>query len=72
MKNITKIVDDILIASETHSQHAEDVRNMMLRCEENNITLNPKKMMLGRSKVKFAGYIIGKDGIELDPEKLRP
>ena len=27
-------------------------------------------MMLGRSKVKFAGYVIGKNGIEVDPDKI--
>ena len=28
-------------------------------------------MMLGRSKVKFAGYVIGKNGIEVDPDKIK-
>ena len=27
-------------------------------------------MMLGRTKVKFAGYVIGKNGIEVDPDKI--
>ena len=27
-------------------------------------------MMLGRAKVKFAGYVIGKNGIEVDPDKI--
>lgn len=27
-------------------------------------------MMLGRKKVKFAGYMVGVDGIELDPDKI--
>ena len=27
-------------------------------------------MMLGREKVKFAGYIVGKQGIEVDPDKI--
>ena len=27
-------------------------------------------MVLGRSKVKFAGYLIGRNGIEVDPGKI--
>ena len=34
------------------------------------ITLNRKKMSLGRSKVKFAGYMVGQGGIDVDPEKI--
>ena len=70
LNNITKIVDDILIASETYEQHVSDIRELMDRCKANHITLNHKKMMLGRKKVKFAGYIISRDGIELDPEQI--
>ena len=70
LNNITKIVDDILIASETYEQHVSDIRELMDRCKANHITLNHKKMMLGRNKVKFAGYTIGRDGIEVDPDKI--
>ena len=27
-------------------------------------------MMFAKPKVKFAGYVVGQDGIELDPEKI--
>ena len=27
-------------------------------------------MMLGRSKVRFAGYMVGEGGIEVDPGKI--
>ena len=70
LKNIAKIVDDILIASVTYEQHLEDVKELLKRCKENQITLNRKKMMLGRKKVKFAGYVIGQNGIQLDPDKI--
>ena len=70
INGITKIVDDVLIASETYDRHVSDIQEFLKRCKEHNITLNRKKMMLGRSKVKFAGYIIGKNGIEVDPEKI--
>ena len=70
MNGITKIVDDVLIASENFPQHMEDVKALLDRCREKNITLNKKKMKLAQPKVKFAGYMVGINGIEVDPDKI--
>ena len=70
LNSITKIVDDILIASETLEQQFEDIQELLKRCKVNQITLNRKKMMLGRQKVKFAGYMVVIEGVELDPNKI--
>ena len=69
LTGIVKIVDDVLIASETFEEHFQAIKALLQRCADSKITLNKKKMMLGRQKVKFAGYLIGVDGIEVDPEK---
>ena len=55
LDGIIKIVDDVLIASETYEQHISGIEELLKRCKEHHITLNRKKMMLGRDKVKFAG-----------------
>ena len=65
-----KIADDILIASETAEQHVDDVRELLKRCKEARITLNRKKMPLGQSEVKFAGYLVGLNGSKVDPDKI--
>ena len=70
LNGITKIVDDIIIASETFEGHMNDVKALLQRCKNANITLNKKKMILERSKVKFAGYMVGRSGIEVDAEKI--
>ena len=51
-------------------EHYEDIQELLKRCRVNQITLNQKKMMLGRQKVKFAGYLVGIHGLELDPNKI--
>ena len=43
LNGITKIVDDVLIASENFPQHMEDVKALLERCREKNITLNKKR-----------------------------
>ena len=70
LNGITSIVDDALIASDTFESHAKDIRAFLQRCSDSNITLNRKKIMLGRSKVKFDGYLVCKTGIEVDPNKI--
>ena len=70
LKGIVKIVDDVLIASETFEEHFQGIKALLQRCADSKITLNKKKMMPGRQKVKFDGYLIGVDGIEVDPEKI--
>ena len=70
LNGITKIVDDVLIASENFPQHMQDVKALLDRCREKNITLNKKKMKLAQPKVKFAGYMVGINGIEVDPYKI--
>ena len=69
LENLYKLVDDLLVATETEAQHKKAVRALLKRCRETDITLNPDKMVLGQDEVKFAGYIIGKDGVKADPEK---
>ena len=60
----------MLIASRTYPQHVQQIQELLKRCKEKHITLNRKKMVLAKCKVKFACSVVGRDGIELDPEKI--
>ena len=70
LQGITKPVDDVLVASVDAEQHIKDVTALLERCREKNITLNKKKMKLAQNKVKFSGFIVGVDGVEVDPDKI--
>ena len=52
-------------------QHFEDIQELLNRCKDNQITLNKKKRVLGKQKVKFAGYMVEIVGIELESERLK-
>ena len=47
LKAITKIVEDILIASETFESHMEDIEALLNRHNESYITLKRKRLRLG-------------------------
>lgn len=63
-------VDDLLIASPNETTHEQHLRNVLKRLEENGITINPAKCVLGQPQVKFLGYTVSKNGIIPPAEKV--
>ena len=43
----------------------------MQRCEEHNVKLNPDKVQFKQDKVPFIGYVATKDGLCVDPKKVK-
>jgi hypothetical protein len=70
LTGMVKLVDDICIFSDTYEEHVQAIKKFLERCLEHGITLTAEKMRLAQAEVKFAGYLVGRDGIKADPEKL--
>ena len=70
--NCTKLVDDVLLfdTDKDLGNHEKRVRQFLERCRSAGITLNPNKVKFAQPEVKFAGYLVGRDGTKADPEKL--
>ena len=66
-----KVVDDIAAANVTFWQNMVTTIRVLERCRKGGITLSPKKFKFAEEEVKFVGYIVGRNGIRADPEKLR-
>ena len=66
---VKKLVDDVLIYGKDDDELIERVRQVFEKCKEWSITLSKTKYQFG-STVKFAGFILGKDGVKPDPEKI--
>ena len=69
LPNIVK-VDDLLCYGDQFDKHVKDMRTLLETCRENKITLNKAKFQFARYKAKFAGYIVSRDGVEADPDKV--
>jgi hypothetical protein len=51
-----------------HLQHLEQV----FQCIQiANLKLNPEKCFFFKDHLKFLGYIVTKDGVQTDPEKIK-
>ena len=63
-------IDDIVIYSKTEEEHIRHLQLMFDRLRECNLKLNPRKCVFGLKEVKLLGYIVSKDGLNADPDKI--
>ena len=62
--------DDFLIYSETEEEHTQIVLEVLQRLKENNLPIARDKCVWHASRVKFPGYIISSEGIEMALDKI--
>jgi hypothetical protein len=67
----TAYLDDILIYSRTRAEHLNHVRCVLQRLREAGLFAKLEKCEFLVSETKFLGLIIGKDGIRMDPDKVK-
>lgn len=64
-------LDNIIVYAKSKEQHDEVLRKVLLALEEHSLHIQPKKCEWEKNEVQFCGFLVGKEGIRLDPEKLR-
>jgi hypothetical protein len=67
----TAYLDDILIYSKTRSEHIQHVRMVLEKLRGAGLYAKIQKCEFLVSETKFLGIIVGKDGIRMDPEKVK-
>ena len=70
-KFVVVFIDDILIYSETESDHEEHLRTVLSRLREHKLYAKFSKCEFWMSKVPFLGHILSRDGISVDPSKVQ-
>ena len=63
--------DDILVFGHAHEQHGQRLEAVLKSIEDNGVTLNIGKCEFALNKIQFLGHHISKDGIEVDPSKVK-
>ncbi|KAK3085724.1 hypothetical protein FSP39_007823 [Pinctada imbricata] len=77
LDGIKPIHDDILIYGcgdndkEAEEDHDRKFRSLLQRRLEKNIKLNKEKMKLKVESVRYLGFLISKDGLAIDPQKVK-
>jgi hypothetical protein len=63
-------LDDIVIFSQSFTEHEQHVRQVLCRLRAANLYCSPKKTQLFRHKIKFLGHWISAEGVQADDEKI--
>ena len=70
--NLTAIayLDDILVYSNTQREHTTHVKDVLRCLQQAGLKLKPEKCEFNKPEVEFLRYIIGINGIRMDPNKI--
>ena len=63
-------LDDLLIYSDTLAEHKRHVRAVLDQLRKAGLCLKPSKCQFHVQEVAFLGFIVGSDGIKMDPSKV--
>lgn len=64
-------IDDFVIATDSFDKHVEVLGLVLERLREANLTINMEKCQFCRHSLKYLGYIVDREGLKTDPEKVQ-
>lgn len=64
-------LDDIIVFGRSLEGHNNNLSEVLNRLETAGLTIKPSKCAFGLRELRFLGHLIGKDGIRMDPNKIR-
>ena len=68
LPNIKRVVEDVLIHSDTWEEHERAVRSLVSTCDKADISINTAKVQFGLQEVKFGGFIVSAGKYTIDPK----
>ena len=71
LSGVLNIADDLLVYGSTIEEHDNNLKALLNRCRDVNLTLNPKKLKFKSDNVSFFGNIVTSKGIKPDPKKVQ-
>ena len=65
-------LDDIMIATETFEEHLRWLDKVLHNLREANLTINRDKCQFCRCQVKYLGFLVDSEGLQVDPDTVSP
>uniref|UniRef100_A0A151UI19 Transposon Ty3-I Gag-Pol polyprotein n=1 Tax=Cajanus cajan TaxID=3821 RepID=A0A151UI19_CAJCA len=70
-KFVVVYFDDILVYRKTLDEHLGHLREVLIILRDNHLYSNFEKCTFCQNQVNFLGFIVSKDGVHVDPEKVK-
>ena len=70
LKGVCVYLDDILVTGKTTTEHVENLHAVLLRLQENGITLKREKCKFFLPEVEYLGFNVSKDGLKPTKDKV--
>nr|KYP41681.1 Transposon Ty3-G Gag-Pol polyprotein [Cajanus cajan] len=70
-KFVVVYFDDILVYSKTLDEHLGHLRQVLIILRDNHLYANLQKCTFCQEQVNFLGFIVGKEGVQVDSEKIK-
>jgi hypothetical protein len=70
-KKIVVYLDDIMIFSRSKEEHLEHVKKVLQQLKEEALLINPKKCTFLQNKLVYLGFMVSKEGLKMDLEKVK-
>jgi len=77
LRGIEVVADDFVVigfgdtTEDAAVDHDKNLSGLLQRCKERNVKLNPDKVQFKQDKVPFIGHVATKDGLCVDPQKVK-
>lgn len=68
--NVFTYLDDIVLVNSNFDDHLDSIRHVKDQLKVAGLTVNMEKCVFARPSLKYLGYIIDKDGLRTDPDKV--
>ena len=65
------IMDDILVHASDKAEHDRRLAAVLKTIEKSGLRLNQQKSQMGKDKLMYYGHIVGKQGVQASPERVR-
>ena len=63
-------LDDVMVIGRNFTEHLENLREVFGRFRQANLKLKPEKYFLASSEVLYLGYVVSREGISADVQKV--
>ena len=70
-KFVIVFLDDILVYSKLQEEHEKNMRMVLQVLREHQLYAKLRKCSFYQKQIHYLGHIISKDGIAVDPEKIK-